>query len=79
MQPLNYEQAAAAIKLTQSDRLLWTSLGQHIYRGRRWGNWKAALNENEVIRSKEDRVALSKKVAVKPPRWTKPRKKSRKD
>jgi hypothetical protein len=73
MQPLDYECAAAAIKLATDDRLLWTKLGQHIYRGRRWGIWKAALNEHEVVRSKEDRAAYSKKIALKPVKWKRPR------
>ena len=79
MQPLGYEHAAAVIKLTSSDRLLWSRLGQHIYRGRRWGIWKAALNDREVIRSQEDLAAYSKRLN--PPKryvWKRPRKKTQK-
>jgi len=48
---LDYEKAAAIVGLSTDQRLAWAKLGRHIFRGRRRGMWKAALNENEVARA----------------------------
>src|SRR6185436_11172829 len=68
MQDLDYEKAAAVVKLTPSARLTWSSLGQHIFRGRRWGIWKAALTEHDVIRAIQARADSVKKISLPPAR-----------
>lgn len=54
MQKLAHEQAAAIVKLRQSERLKWSALGQYVYRGRRKGVWKAALTEQKLVRVIDD-------------------------
>ena len=61
MQALDYEQAAAIVKLTPTRRLRWSMLGQHIYRGRRKGIWKPAMTDHDVRRAQDDFASFTRK------------------
>ena len=68
MQVLDFEYAAAVVKLSDNQRLKWSSLGQYIFRGRRRGIWKPALSENDVVRAIEDHDSYHKRTTINRPK-----------